>query len=258
MPSFVDLNDLAEKYYFTEDPGDKAVLRDHLWEQSLEYVQFELGRAPKVFTRKGLGVADLVGEAMLHMPSWMALYKPPDKFTTYLSGNIQGMKQNANREPGFNHRFHEVAIQILNLVRGGMSEVDAFASTLVGHSAHAQEQIKDCYYQITTQTISTDIVLNESAPNLKIETLLADPHQEKEFSAVINRVSRPPMVRKLHKKHQLLIDQLMDRVPFRLLDFGERLTLAEKAIRLSEALERLYEQVHKPTPPAKAMPNVPL
>lgn len=233
-----DLNAVAEEYCFCQDDARKAELKNELWTQSFEFLveetRFERDSTWNRF--------DVISEAACHMPAWIERFDPKDSlWTTYIVSMFKGMRQNSKRPKNIHHRFHESAVKALNsTLQKGIAPDDAIKEQLIGESPKAQEGILDAWFAIRVKPQSLNTPIGEvDGQEITLEQSIKDNDAHLEFSAVINRESRTPVLRKLHRKHRILLEQLLDRIPFRHLDFGEALSLPQKAIRISEAIARL-------------------
>ena len=238
-----DLNGVAEEYFNCHDEIRKAKIKDELWTQSWEYLEqvtrYENTQAQntQVWSR-----FDIIAEAACHMPTWMDNFDPSKaQWTTYVLTMFKGMRQNALRPKNIHHRFHESAVRALNeTLQSGVTPDEAIRSQLIGASPAAQEGIMDAWYAIRVKPQSLNTPIGElDGQEITLEQTIKDHDAPAEFAAVIDRTSRTPVMRKLHRRHRLIIEQLLDKVPFRFLDFGEVLSLPQKAIRISEAVARL-------------------
>lgn len=259
MIDFSHLNDLADKYYYAQEASERASLRSRLWEGAYDLLQ-HLNLECAIMDRTDLIqelAARIGGDPDNGKPGWIDRYNPNTRgatggFVGYISANAKLASHNIYRDErsgGFSRRTLEAKNQILDLVHKGTPLQEAKTQVVIDTGMGM-----DLLRTVEESLVHFDQPLSLDAPAPKaqsshdgMEATLGDLMRDETAEDPIALVDRSEVRIKLQtmpSRHRDVLQQISEgKDPFTEVDFGQPLTLAEKAATVDAAFKMLKQRL---------------
>lgn len=248
LPNFAELNELASRLEEVTDTVAYKRLQHELLTDLYNFLWWEMRVRRNQYPPLSAGeysYQDLVNELAVHLVDWVGSFDATRGvlLTAYMRRMIYGEIQHLQRQGQPRHWEDVMRIKKLTDPRreDAVDIRTACEVVLQDKTARYKTGVRDLLFQMDTHTVSLEdpIGVTTSGDPQLVGDIVPDAAAQEAHTAAFEEVHKAGTSRKLHKKHQYLLTQLLEGKRFTDLDFGEPVGLAVKAIRLSDIFRRV-------------------